>query len=91
MAIALMNGHRKMTKALDQLNKAVQSKKDEIEQNLEHFKKSAQQTLDDAKETITETAETVDKEVHTNPWAYIGGAAACALLAGFIVGRVTKK
>ena len=91
MAIVAMNGHRKMTKALDLLNKAVQSKKDEIEENLEHFKKSAQRSLEDAKETITETAETVDKEVHTNPWAFIGSAAACALLAGFIVGRLTKK
>ena len=91
MAIVMMNGHRKMTKALDLLNKAVQNKKDEIEENLEHFKKSAQRTLEEAKETITESAETVDKEVHTNPWAYIGSAAACALLAGFIVGRFTKK
>lgn len=91
MAIVAMNGHRKMTKALNQLNKAVEEKKNEIEESLEHFKKNAQRTLDDAKESIVETAETVDKEVHTKPWAYLGGAAACALLAGFIVGRLTKK
>ena len=91
MAIVTMNGHRKMTKALDVLNKAVQDKKNEIEESLEHFKKNAQKTLDDAKDSVAETAENVDKEIHTNPWAYIGGAAACALLAGFIVGRLTKK
>ena len=91
MSIVAMNGNRKMTKVLEQLNKAVQDKKSEIEQNLAQFTKITQRKLEDAKETIVETAATVDKEVHANPWAYIGGAAACALLAGFITGRLTKK
>ena len=91
MSIVAMNGSRKMTKVLDQLNKAVQDKKSEIEQNLAQFKKITERKLEDAKETIVETAASVDKEVHANPWAYIGGAAAFALLAGFITGRLTKK
>ena len=91
MSIVMMNGHRKMNKALDQLNKAVQQKKSEIEDNLEQFKKNAQRTLEDTKESIVDTATIVDKEVHTNPWGYIGGAAAFALLAGFLAGRLTKK
>lgn len=91
MSIVTMNGHRKMTKVLDQLNKAVEEKKSEIEESLEHLKKNAQRSLDDAKETIVESAETVNKEVHARPWAYIGGAATCALLAGFVIGRFTKK
>ena len=91
MAIVAMNGHKKMSKALDQLNKAVQEKKNEIEQSVEYFKKNAQRTLDDAKASIVESAETADKEVHAKPWAYLGGAAACAMLVGFIVGRLTKK
>lgn len=91
MAIVAMNGHKKMSKALDQLNQAVEEKKSEIEKSLDHFKKNAQRTLDDAKESIVDTVETVDKEVHTKPWAYFGGVAACALLAGIIVGRLTKK
>ena len=91
MSIVTLNGQRKMTKALDLLNKAVQDKKSEIEENLEQIKKSAQRTLEDAKDSIVETATHVDKSVHKMPWAYIGGAAACALLAGFIAGRLTKE
>ena len=91
MSIVAMNGNRKMTKVLEQLNKAVLEKKEEIGENLEQFKKITQQKLEDAKEAIVETAESVNKEVHAKPWAYIGAAAACALLAGFITGRLTKK
>ncbi len=91
MSIVTMNGTKKMSKAIDQLNKAVQDKKSEIEENLEQLKKSAQRTLDDTKEDIVEAASKVDKTVHKNAWTYIGGAAACALLAGFIAGRLSKK
>ena len=91
MSIVAMNGNRKMNKAIEQLNKAVQDKKSEIKENLEHLKKTAQRSLEDTKENIVEAATNVDKNVHDNAWAYIGGAAACALLAGFIAGRFSKK
>ncbi len=91
MSIVAMNGNKKMSKAIDQLNKAVQDKKHEIEENLEELRKNAQKTLEDTKEDIVEAAARVDKTVHKNAWAYIGGTAACALLAGFIVGKLTKK
>jgi ElaB/YqjD/DUF883 family membrane-anchored ribosome-binding protein len=91
MVMATMNGHKKMTKALDILNKTVQDKKNEIGDNLEHFKKTAHRSLGDVKESVVDKVEAVDKEMHSNPWAYIAGATACALLAGFIVGRITKK
>jgi ElaB/YqjD/DUF883 family membrane-anchored ribosome-binding protein len=32
----------------------------------------------------------VDKSVHRNPWPYIGGTAAVALLLGYILGRNRK-
>ena len=91
MSIVAMNGSKKMSKAINQLNKAVQNKKHEIEENLEHLKKNVQQALEETRENVVETAVKVDKSVHKNAWAYIGGAAACALLAGFIAGRLTKK
>ena len=91
MSIVAMNGTRKMSKAIDQLNKAVQDKKHEIEENLEHLKKDAQRALEDTRENVVEAAAKVDKSVRRNAWAYIGGAAACALLVGFITGRLTKK
>ena len=91
MPSVAMNGHKKMDKAIDQLNKAVQDKKDEIAENLEELKKNAQRTLDNTKENIVETASQVDKNVRKNAWAYIGGAALCAVVVGFITGRLTKK
>ena len=91
MSIVAMNGTKKMNKAINQLNQAVQDKKHEIEENLEQLKKSANRTLEDTKENIVEAATEVDKNVHKNAWAYIAGSAACALLAGFLAGRLTKK
>ena len=91
MSIVAMNGSKKVSKAIDQLNRAVQDKKHEIEENLEQLKKNAQRTLEDTKENVVEAAIKVDKSVHKNAWVYIGGAAACALFAGFIAGRLTKK
>ncbi len=91
MAIVAMNGHRKMTKAINLLNEAVKDKKQEIEENLEQLKKNAQRALEDTKENIVDAATEVDKSAHSNPWAYIGGAAAFALIAGFVAGRHTKK
>ena len=91
MSIVAMNGSKKMSKAIDQLNRAVQDKRHEIEENLEQLKKNAQRALEDTKESVVETATKVDKSVHQNAWAYIGGAAACALFAGFIAGKLTKK
>lgn len=41
----------------------------------------------DGKDKVVEVAGDVDKSVHSNPWAYIGGAAAIALLVGFALGR----
>ncbi|PIU39900.1 MAG: hypothetical protein COT00_04545 [Candidatus Omnitrophica bacterium CG07_land_8_20_14_0_80_50_8] len=58
---------------------------------IDQLKKNAERSLDDAKENIVEAATQVDKRVHKNAWAYIGGAALCALIAGFITGRLTKK
>ncbi len=91
MSIVAMNGTKKMGKAIDLLNKAVQDKKHEIEDNLDQLKKTAKRTLEDTKENIIEAATEVDKSVHKNAWAYIGGAAVAALVTGFFVGRLTKK
>jgi ElaB/YqjD/DUF883 family membrane-anchored ribosome-binding protein len=38
-------------------------------------------------EKTREIAHDVDKNVHQNPWAYIGGAAVVGILLGYIMGR----
>jgi ElaB/YqjD/DUF883 family membrane-anchored ribosome-binding protein len=37
-----------------------------------------------------ELAKGLDKNVHVNPWPYIGGTAVIGLLLGFIIGRNQK-
>ena len=41
-------------------------------------------------EKAKEIAQDVDKNVHQNPWAYIGGTAVVGLLLGYILGRNRK-
>jgi len=38
-------------------------------------------------EKACEIAQDVDKNVHQNPWAYIGGTALVGVLLGYILGR----
>jgi len=38
-------------------------------------------------EKSREVARDVDKSVHSNPWAYIGGTAVIGLMFGYILGR----
>ena len=59
--------------------------------SIDSAKKSASDVADRAKEIgeekVKEIATQVDQNVHANPWPYIGGAAFCSLLLGFIMGR----
>ncbi len=43
------------------------------------------------KQRAMEIAHDVDESVHTNPWPYIGGVAAAALLSGFLIGRLRRE
>lgn len=38
-------------------------------------------------EKTCEVARGVDRSVHANPWAYIGGTAAAGLVLGYLLGR----
>jgi ElaB/YqjD/DUF883 family membrane-anchored ribosome-binding protein len=80
MAIQFFNKNNKITDALDALGAAAREKKEAFGD-----------TLEDGQERVAKAAKTADKEVHANPWMYIGAAAGVALLLGFIVGRADKK
>ena len=43
------------------------------------------------KQKAVDTAVSVNKSVHKNPWAYVGGAAAGAMLVGFFLGRSRRN
>ncbi len=93
---------KRITEALELLNSAAKDKKHELEQVITNkfgdFKslveevtgKVKHQTVDSyqvSKEKIEDVLSEVDKSVHKNPWPYIGGAAAVALLFGYLLGR----
>ncbi len=46
-----------------------------------------EETLRESEEAVRESADLLDEEVRKNPWPYLGGAAAVALLLGFILGN----
>ncbi|HTL69890.1 MAG TPA: DUF883 domain-containing protein [Candidatus Eisenbacteria bacterium] len=54
---------------------------------LGNVRRLAQDSIEEGQERFTETVETIDTEVRKNPWPYIGGAAAVALLLGFVLGN----
>ncbi len=57
----------------------------------DEVKSQASEKIDDAKQKAGEVAAGIDKSVHKNPWAYIGGAAAAALALGFLLGRSRRS
>ena len=88
--------------ALGHLNEAAKESREEIQKlvnerytNLKHaFTGAAQASAGWVKEQGAEvadkakmTATAVDKSVHRNPWAYVGGAAATGFVLGLLIGR----
>ena len=56
----------------------------------DHAVEAAIHAKDVGVEKAREIAGDVDKNVHRNPWPYIGGAAVVSLLLGYILGRNRK-
>ena len=55
-----------------------------------HAVEAAVHAKDVSVEKACAIAHDVDKNVHQNPWAYIGGTAVVGLLLGYILGRNRK-
>ena len=107
------NHNGKISEALDVLNDAAKSKKEEIQKLLTHkykdirealeekfeagqerfdeFKEAAEDAVHQGTVRAKKAVRQADKEVHRNPWKYIGIAAGSALLLGFIMGRSSDK
>lgn len=76
----LTNGSAKIEKAIQLLSQAAEAKKSEITEALES-----------TGEQVQKAVLRFDKNVHRNPWAFIGGAAAATVVLGFLLGRFSKK
>lgn len=56
-----------------------------------HAAEAAKHAKEVGVEKSREIAEVVDKNVHSNPWPYIGGTAVIGLLLGFVLGSSRNK
>ena len=59
--------------------------------NFNRVKESTEDWVDEGKDSLQQVADDLDDRVHENPWAYVGGAAAAALLFGFILGSSSRN
>ncbi len=91
MAMELLNHNRKITKALNLLNKAAGEKREEMFETLDHAKRITAEAIEEQVEKAKDIAETVQKTVKKNPWAVIGGVAAGSLALGYLLGAFRKK
>lgn len=97
---------KRINEALELLNAAARDKKAELQAAMEFkytdlasavsefagdCKQSVSETFERGKQKVVDVATDIDKSVHKNPWAYIGGAAAAAMVVGFLLGRSRRN
>jgi ElaB/YqjD/DUF883 family membrane-anchored ribosome-binding protein len=97
---------KRINEALELLNAAARDKKTELQAAMENkyadlssvvcaftdqMKDRATGTYEAGKQKVVDVATDIDHSVHKHPWAYIGGAAATALVFGFLLGRSHRK
>ena len=92
---------KRINEALELLNAVARDKKSELQAAMEgkytdlssvvsafagQMKNRATEKFEAGKQKVVDVATDIDKSVHKNPWAYVGGAAAVALVCGFMLG-----
>lgn len=96
---------KRINEALELLNAVARDKKTELQAAMENkytdlssvmsaftdqMKNRATEKYEMGKQKVVDVASDINSSVHKNPWAYIGGAAAAALVFGFLLGRSRK-
>ena len=59
--------------------------------NFDQARRVAEDWAGDGGDGVRAAVEDLDDKVHENPWPYIGGVAASALLLGFLLGSSSKN
>jgi ElaB/YqjD/DUF883 family membrane-anchored ribosome-binding protein len=96
----------RINEALELLNAVARDKKAELQAAMENkytdlssvfsaftdqMKDRATVQFEAGKQKMVDVATDIDKSVHKNPWAFVGGAAAAAILFGFLLGRSRRN
>lgn len=97
---------RRIDQALELLEEAARDRKHELQSAMENkysnltsmlgsitgqIRHRVSERYEAGKQKAVDVAVGVDKSVHNSPWAYIGGAAAGAMLVGFLLGRSRRN
>ncbi len=82
-----LSGHDQINAALKKLKNEATEKELQLIQLVSNVYDSVKEQHEMAVGKVKEVASTVDDEVHTHPWRYIGGAA----VVGLILGRLLRK
>ena len=97
---------KRIDEALELLNAAARDNKTELQAAMENkhtdlsavvsaftsqIKNRATEKFVAGKQRVVDVATNIDNRVHSSPWAYIGGAAAAAMLCGFLMGRSRRE
>ncbi len=97
---------KRINEALELLNAAARDKKAELQAAMQdkytdlssvvsafthQMRERAGEKYEAGKQKVVDVATDIDHSVHKHPWAYIGGAAATALVFGFLLGRSRRK
>jgi ElaB/YqjD/DUF883 family membrane-anchored ribosome-binding protein len=77
--------NEKIREAMDLLKEASKEKKIELLHLLSGIFDDIKEAEGKAVEKVKGVATKVDKSVHKNPWAYIGGAALAGIVVGFLL------
>jgi ElaB/YqjD/DUF883 family membrane-anchored ribosome-binding protein len=78
-------GNEKIQQAMELLKEAAREKQVEFSHLLKNIYADAKDAQGRAVEKVKTVAGDVDKTVHKNPWAFIGGAALTGLVVGFLM------
>lgn len=97
---------KRINEALDLLNAVAKDNKSGLQNVMEtkytdlsslvgaftnQMKDRATESYEAGKQKVVDVATGLDTNVHKNPWVYIGGASAVALVSGFLLGRSRRQ
>lgn len=91
MARAATNSHSDIHSALKKLKTEANASELELIEFVAKVYENLREKKDQAVEKVKDTTNAVNTSVHLYPWSYVGGAALCGLVAGFLLRRTVKK